>query len=83
MAKSKKEEMLVVTRFGSFLCVFESNEPERGFTVTSPAALGFVTYGSTLSEAKKMAKKGLEFHFECAVLENCPLPNNSTVRSTV
>ncbi|TSC57353.1 MAG: hypothetical protein Greene041679_343 [Parcubacteria group bacterium Greene0416_79] len=53
------------------MCLFESNRPEAGFTVTAPAAQGFVTYGPTLSAAKKMAKEGLEFHYECTLLEHC------------
>lgn len=69
-AKQKKnKELQIQTKFGSFLCVFESNRPESGFTVTSPAADGFVTCGPTLAAAKRMAREGLEFHYECAVLE--------------
>lgn len=69
-----RKEITIATRFGSFLCLFESNAPDRGFTVTSPAAHGFVTYGPTLAVAKRLAKEGLEFHFECTILENCPVP---------
>jgi len=65
----KKQELLIPTKFGELLCIFESNQPDPGFTVTSPAAPGFVTYGRTLGEAKKMAKEGLEFHCECILLE--------------
>jgi len=70
-SKLQKIEKLVRTRFGSFLCLFESNKPEAGFTVTSPAADGFVTHGPTLAAAQKNAKDGLEFHYECSVLEQC------------
>lgn len=66
----EKQEIFIPTKFGDFLCVFESNSPDAGFTVTSPAAPGFVTYGKTLAEAKKMARQGLEFHCECAFLEH-------------
>ncbi len=69
--KKAEKEALILTKFGSFLCIFEPNYPEMGFTVTSPAAQGFITYGSTLSAAKKMAREGLEFHYECTVLEHC------------
>ena len=69
--RKQGREELVRTKFGSFLCFFESNRPEKGFTVTSPAVQGFVTYGPTLAAAKRMAKEGLEFHYECTVLEQC------------
>ena len=62
------QELLIATKFGEFLCVFESNTPEAGFTVTSPAAPGFVTYGRTLGEAKRSARLGLEFHCEYTLL---------------
>ena len=65
-----KEEIIIPIKFGKFLCIFESNNPDPGFTVTSPAAPGFVTYGRTLEEAKKMAREGLEFHCECEFLEH-------------
>lgn len=75
MAKKQKrvKEISIPTKFGEFLCVFESNAPDRGFTVTSPAAPGFVTYGRTFEEVKKRAKEGLEFHCECVFLEEKPL----------
>lgn len=69
--QKQKKELHIQTKFGSFLCIFESNHPEAGFTVTSPAADGFVTHGPTLAAAKRMAKEGLEFHYECVVLESC------------
>lgn len=71
MKTKQKIDTQVKTKFGSFLCLFESNGPEKGFTVTSPAVQGFVTYGPTLSAAKKTAKEGLEFHYECTLLEQC------------
>lgn len=64
-----KKEITIATKFGEFLCVFEPNTPEPGFTVTSPAAPGFVTYGRTLGEAKRSARAGLEFHYESVLLE--------------
>ena len=69
--KTQKIEAHIKTKFGSFLCFFDSNNQEKGFTVTSPAVQGFVTYGPTLTAAKKMAKNGLEFHYECTLLEQC------------
>ena len=67
-ARSTKE-LRIATKFGEFLCVFEPNTPEAGFTVTSPAAPGFVAYGRTLEGAKRSARQGLEFHYESVFLE--------------
>lgn len=71
-----KKEIIITTKFGKFLCVFEPNAPDPGFTVTSPATPGFVTGGRTLSEAKRMASEGIEFHCECELFEhvNAPRP---------
>ena len=59
----------VKTLFGTFECIFESNKPEKGYTVTVPKVRGVVTCGDTLSEAKKMAKEAIELHCECLVEE--------------
>lgn len=67
------KEMVVATRFGDFLCIFESNAPDKGYTVTSPALRGFVTYGNSFAHAKRSAKEGIEFHLECVLLE-CKVP---------
>lgn len=69
MANNRVKKVWISTRFGKFLCRFEPNSPEPGYTVTCPMAQGFVTYGKNLSAAKKMAREGLEFHCECLALE--------------
>ena len=69
-ARNTIKEVFILTKFGKFLCVFEPNDPDPGFTVTSPATPGFVTYGRTLEEAKRMAREGLGFHCECEFLEH-------------
>jgi len=39
-------------------------EPEGGFTVIVPALPGCITYCSTLTEAKEMAKESIELYLE-------------------
>mgnify|MGYP001563342854 CR=1 FL=1 len=50
-------------------CLFDSNYPEKGYTVTVPRLRGIVTCGDTLEEAKKMAKEAIELHCECLLQE--------------
>ncbi len=65
----KKRTINVKTVFGVFSCIFESNKPEKGYTVTVPRVKGVVTCGDTISEAKKMAKEAVELHCECLIDE--------------
>lgn len=66
----KKNKMVKIkTRIGAFECLFESNAPERGYTVTVPKLKGVVTFGGNLKEAKKMAQEAIELHCEC-LLQN-------------
>ena len=47
----------------TFTLVFES-DPQGGYTVTVPALPGCITYGSTMQEAKKMAREAIELYLE-------------------
>lgn len=55
--------------YGEFECIFHSNVPQRGYTVTIPKLKGVITCGDTLPEAKKMAREAIEFHCECLIEE--------------
>jgi predicted RNase H-like HicB family nuclease len=52
-------------------------EPEGGFTVIVPSLLGCITYGSTLAEAKEMAKEAIELYLESLAEHNEELPNDN------
>ena len=69
MKKIKDNFIVIDSRYGGFKCFFESNTPERGYTVTVPRLRGIVTCGDTLQEAKKMAKEAIELHCECLLQE--------------
>lgn len=58
-----KMELEISTRSGDFICRFDSNEPDKGYTVTSSILKGFVTYGDSLAKAKRMAREGIEFYY--------------------
>ena len=61
----KNKIVKVETRVGAFECVFESNAPEKGYTVTVPKLKGVVTFGESIKEARKMAQEAIELHCEC------------------
>lgn len=61
----KNKIVKVETRVGVFECLFESNAPEKGYTVIVPKLKGIVTFGENLKEAKKMAQEAIELHCEC------------------
>jgi antitoxin HicB len=52
-------------------------EPEGGFTVVVPSLPGCITYGSTLSEAKEMAKEAIELYLESLTAHNESIPNDN------
>jgi len=49
-------------------------EPEGGFTAIVPALLGCVTYGRTLSEARKMAKDAISGYIKSLKKHQEPVP---------
>lgn len=57
--------------------VIYTEEPEGGFTVTVPSLPGCVTYGKSLIEAKKMAKKAIELYLESLEAHNEPIPTDT------
>ncbi len=63
--KSNKKILRIKTKLGEFNCVFESNYPEKGYTVTVPKLKGVVTFGDNLDEAKKMIREAVELHCSC------------------
>jgi predicted RNase H-like HicB family nuclease len=52
-------------------------EPEGGFTVTVPSLPGCITYGSTLTEAKEMAKEAIELYLESLADHDETIPNDN------
>jgi len=51
-------------------------EPEGGFTAIVPALRGCVTYGRTLSEARKMAKDAIRGTIESLKKHKEPIPTD-------
>jgi len=51
-------------------------EPEGGFTAIVPALPGCVTYGRTLTEAKKMARDAITGYIESLKKHKEPIPSD-------
>lgn len=66
---AKKRILRIKTDLGNFECLFESNAPQGGYTVTVPKLKGIVTFGKNLSDAKKMVKEAIELHCRCLLEE--------------
>jgi antitoxin HicB len=56
--------------------IFLRPEPEGGFTAIVPALPGCVTYGRTLTEAKKMAKDAIYGYIESLRKHKEPIPTD-------
>lgn len=57
--------------------IFLHPEPEGGYTATVPSLPGCITYGTTLEEARNMAKEAISLYLESLVAHNEPIPDES------
>ena len=60
---------LLETKQGTFKVKLEWDAGDRAYLVTVPSLPGVVTFGTSLKDAKKMAKEAIELHCECLVDE--------------
>jgi antitoxin HicB len=51
-------------------------DPEGGFVVTCPALPGLVTHGSTVEEAREMARDAMEGYIETLLEDGEPVPES-------
>ena len=58
----------------TFQLVFEA-DPRGGYTVTVPVLPGCITYGSTMQDAKKMAREAIELYLEDMVANGEDIPS--------
>ena len=49
-------------------------EPERGFTVTVPTLPGCITYGTTIDEAREMARDAIQGYIVSLKKHGEPVP---------
>lgn len=65
----KTKYILIETKQGTFGVKFAWDARDRAYLVTIPNLPGAVTFGTSFSEAKKMAKEVIELHCECLIEE--------------
>ncbi|MDA0195533.1 MAG: type II toxin-antitoxin system HicB family antitoxin [Bacteroidetes bacterium] len=51
-------------------------EPEGGFTAIVPSLDGCITYGETISEARKNAKEAIELYIESLKVDGLDIPSD-------
>jgi predicted RNase H-like HicB family nuclease len=68
-ANHKTTYTLLRTKQGTFKVRFEWDARGRAYLVTVPSLPGAITFGTSLQEAKKMARDVIELHCECLVDE--------------
>jgi len=56
----KKRTYLIKTKYGSFSCVFELEKDMGGYVAEARDVQGAVSWGKTLTEAKRMIAEAIE-----------------------
>lgn len=82
MKRESKKYMEVQTNYGKHLCLFELDDKE-GYIVTVPGLPGTITWGKTISQAKKMAQEAIELCVECFVRKASTLKKKGAPREFV
>jgi predicted RNase H-like HicB family nuclease len=60
MKKIYSKKLPVKTKYGSFVCVFESESDMGGYAVEAVKVQGAVSWGKNLAEAKRMITEAIE-----------------------
>ena len=65
-----QKEFFIKTKSGNFRTSIWFDKSDKAYLVKCVNLPDVVTFGRTLSEAKKMAKEAIELYCECAVADN-------------
>ena len=63
----RKKIVKIKTIYGTHEIALEKDK--KGYTVTAPGLKGVVTWGESITKAKKMAREAVELHIECIAEE--------------
>ena len=67
--KKIKKDFIIQTKTGSYRVIIWRDEKDNAYLVRVPSLPEVVTFGTTLSDAKRMAKDAIELFCECEFLE--------------
>lgn len=65
-----KKTSIIKTKYGSFRCIFEPEKDMGGYTAEARGVPGAISWGNTLSEAKKMITEAIEGAIEAEAIIN-------------
>lgn len=66
--KVAKKTLIVETKYGPFKCVFETEKDMGGYTVEVHGLPGALSWGKTLTEAKRMIAEAIEGAVEAKII---------------
>lgn len=65
-----KKILIIKTKYGSYKCIFEPEPDMGGYMVEARGVPGAISWGKTLSEAKKMIAESIEGAIETEAIIN-------------
>ena len=69
MQKNTKQ-FIIQTRQGSFKIVIWYDKKDKAYLVKVPSLPDVVTFGKSISDARRMAKDAIELYCDCAIAES-------------
>lgn len=75
-----KKTLTIKTKYGSFACSFEPEKDMGGYTAEARGIAGALSWGKTLTEAKKMIAEAIEGAIEAHAIAHAE--ENGTVKIT-
>jgi len=67
--KAARKEFKIQTKSGTYRVIIWWDAKDKAFLVKAPSLSGVVTFGTNLSEAKKMVKDAIELYCNCVIEE--------------
>lgn len=69
MEKNTKQ-FIIQTKKGFFKVIIWYDKKDKAYLVKVPSLSGVVTFGKSISDAKRMAKDAIELYCDCAIAES-------------
>lgn len=78
--KRTKKAHTIHTRNGTYRALIWRDARDKAYLVRVPSLPGVVTFGTTLAEAKKMARGAIELHFKRTIPRTIPVDKNGLLK---